>query len=148
MFDEEKKKTVKKNELTKTYLRRYSMHKRKASRIEAELEEIRSMKMNPSINHDGMPRSGNQSDFSEYAAEIDELENERYLEGVQQVKAYKEIVGRIKNLQNENESDVLFYRYIKNMEFWDIANAMGFCERWIHTLHGRALKHLEIDDLE
>ena len=133
------------NDMKKAYLRGYSIHKRRVKRVELELEEIRSMKMNPSQNNDGMPRGSGKNDLSGYAVEVDELEQEKYQEGVEQVKAYKDILWKIKQLSNENERDVLFYRYIKDMDFWEIANTMGFSERWIHTLHGRALAHLKID---
>ena len=112
--------------------------------IEAEIEEIRSMKMYPSQSNDGMPKGTNQSDLSSYAAELTEKEDELYEKGVEQVMIYKDIEQRIKSIDDEDEREVLFYRYIKGKSFWEIAQLMDYSESWIHELHGKALKKLEI----
>lgn len=132
------------NEKKKNYLRGYRRHGKKIKRIDAEIEEIRGMKMYPSIKNDGMPHGSGQSDLSEYAAELQEKEDALYREGVEQVKTYNDISHRIKQLENEDERDVLFYRYIKGMEWWEIARTMDYSERWIYELHGRALENLKI----
>lgn len=133
------------NEEKKNYLKGYRKRIRKAKRIEAELEEIRSMKENPgALNNDGMPHGSNTADLSNYAAELCELEEELYHEGVEQVKEYREIMASIDKLENEEERDVLFYRYIKDKDFWSIGQIMGYSERQIHRIHGNALKHFKI----
>ena len=63
---------------------------------------------------------------------------------MEQVKTYNDISHRIKQLENEDERDVLFYRYIKGMEWWEIARTMDYSESWIYELHGRALNEVEI----
>lgn len=128
----------------KMYLRGYRKHGNRIKRIEAEIEEIRSMKLYPSVNNDGMPHGSACGDLSDYASKLTELEEELYQEGVQQVKEYKDISFRIGALQDENERDTLFYRYIKDMGFWEIAKEMGYSERQIHRFHGSALKNLKI----
>lgn len=132
------------NEQKKEYLKGYRIHSRKVNRIESEIEEIRSMKIYQSMNNDGMPHSHNQADLSKYAAELTEKEETLYREGVEQAKAFKNIIWKINQLENENERDVLFYRYIKSKSWWEIAELMGYSERWITELHGRALMHLKI----
>lgn len=133
------------NNRKKRYLKGYRLHRRRVERIGAEIEEIRSIKMNPSVVNDGMPHgSGGQCDLSGYAADLDQKENELYLEGVERMKSYKDISYRINQLDNEDERDVLFYRYIKGKEFWEIARLMDYSERWIYELHGRALGKLKI----
>ena len=132
------------NDKKKKYLRGYRKHGKRIKRIEAEIEEIRIMKQNPSMNNDGMPKGTNISDLSDYAVELDELEQQLYQEGVEQVKLYKDISWKIQSLKNEEERDVLFYRYIKGMEFWEIAKEMEYSERQVHRIHGRALKNIEL----
>ncbi|RHV08624.1 DUF1492 domain-containing protein [Firmicutes bacterium OM07-11] len=132
------------NEQKKAYLRGYRKHGKRIKRIEAEIAEIRSMKMYPSMNNDGMPHGSGQGDLSGYAAELREKEDKLYYEGVEQVKTYNDISGRIRELEDEDERDVLFYRYIKGLRFWEIAQAMDYSEDWIYKLHGRALWHLNI----
>ncbi len=132
------------NDKKKEYLRKYRRHGRKINRISSEIEEIRSMKLYPSMNNDGMPHGSDQNDLSDYAAELTEKENRLYQEGVEQVKAYKDITYKIDQLEDENERDVLFYYYIKGFTWWEIAKEMGYSERQIHRFHGNALKNLQI----
>ncbi|MCB5881032.1 DUF1492 domain-containing protein [Lachnospiraceae bacterium EP-SM-12S-S03] len=132
------------NDRKKQFLRGYRIKTRKIHRIEAEIDEIRSMKMYPSVNNDGMPHGSGQGDLSGYAAELREKEEKLYEEGVEQVKIYKKISHRISELENEDERDVLFYRYVKGLRFWEIAQKMDYGEDWIYKLHGRALQHLTI----
>mgnify|MGYP002981986482 CR=1 FL=1 len=97
-------------------------------RINAEIAELRSMKMYPGMMfNDGMPHgSGGQGDLSGYAADLDEmilkLQHERYL----RIKTYQQIVRQIKKLRSENEKDILFYRYITGLDWWEIAEKMSY----------------------
>lgn len=132
------------NDKKKQFLRGYRRHVKRIKRIESEINEIRSMKMYPSVNNDGMPHGSNQGDLSGYASELQQKEIELYEEGIEQVQTYNKIAHRIQLLESEDEKDVLFYRYIKGMSWWEIAQAMDYSERWIYELHGRALKKLKI----
>lgn len=134
----------KQNEQKKKYLREYRRHGCRVKRIEAELAEIRSMKTSISVNCDGMPHGNSVSDLSDYAAQLSDLEEKLYREGIEQVQIYKDISWRINQIEDENERDVLFYRYIKGMSWWEIAVTMNCSERWVYELHGRALKNLKI----
>ena len=140
----DKEQIKKENEEKKKYLRGYKKHCRKIELINAKIEELQRLKRNPSVRNDGMPRGSNQSDLSDYAAQLDTLEDELYNEGVAEVKIYKDITCRIDELEDEDEREVLYYRYIKDKEWWEIAKTMGFSESWIYELHGRALKNLKI----
>ena len=133
------------NDRKKTYLRAYRKHGKRIKRIESEIEEIRNMKMYPSSNNDGMPHGSNQSDLSSYAAALQEREDELYQEGVKQVQTYKDIEYRINKLENQDERDVMFYKYIKGFAWWQIAQLMEYSESWIYELHGRALKNIQIN---
>ncbi len=132
------------NEQKKEYLWEYRKHGKRIRRISSEIEEIRSMLLYPSINNDGMPHGTNQGDLSDYAAKLTEKEEKLYLEGIEQIKAHKDIGNRINQLDNEDERDVLFYRYIKDKRWWEIAELMGYSERQVHRLHGNALAHLKL----
>ena len=111
------------NNRKKEYLRGYRKHGKRIKRIELEIEEIRSMKMYPSMSNDGMPHGSNQSDLSSYAAELQEKEDELYLEGIRQVQTYNDIEHRINKLENQDERDVMFYKYIKGFEWWKTVRA-------------------------
>lgn len=133
------------NDRKKTYLRAYRKHGKRIKRIESEIEEIRNMKMYPSSINNGMPHGSNQSDLSSYAVDLQEREDELYQEGVKQVQTYKDIEYRINKLENQDERDVMFYKYIKGFTWWQIAQLMEYSESWIYELHGRALKNIQIN---
>lgn len=134
------------NEEKKEYLRSYLVHVRRIRRINAEIEELRTMKMNPSAkDNDGMPHGGSgQGDLSDYAADLDEMIQELINERYWRIKTYQQIDRQIKRLRSENEKDVLFYRYIKGLDWWEIAEQMKYSERQMHRFHGKALAHFEI----
>ena len=132
------------NEQKKEYLRGYRVHVRRISRIEEELAELRAMRASISVNNDGMPHGSGQSDLSGYAAELDRLEQELIEERYSRISTYKDIARRIKRIKSENEKDVMFYRYIKGMDWWEIAEKMHYSERWVHKLHGKGLAHFEL----
>ena len=133
------------NDRKKTYLRAYRKHGKRIKRIESEIEEIRNMKMYPSSINNGMPHGSNQSDLSSYVVALQEREDELYQEGVKQVQTYKDIEYRINKLENQDERDVMFYKYIKGFTWWQIAQLMEYSESWIYELHGRALKNIQIN---
>lgn len=139
---DKRNKTV--NKIKKEYLWRYQECVRRIRRINAEIPEIRSMKMGIAINNDGMPHGSGQNDLSGYAAELDKLERELTDERYTRIIIYKDIKKRIDKLKSTNEKDVLFYRYIKGMDWWEVAEKMKFSERQIYRFHGKALKNLEI----
>ena len=134
------------NEKKKEYLREYNYHVRRIRRIETELAELRTMKISGSGNMDGIPHGSNQSDLSDYAAELDSLERKLVEERHRRVLAYKEIVRRIKSLKSENEKDVLFYRYIAGDDWPEIAQKLRYSERQVHRFHGKALEHFELPE--
>lgn len=131
------------NDRKKEYLHQYKESVRRLNRIQDKLDEIKNMRMSISINSDGMPHGSGQSDLSGYAAELDMLERDLEKEMYSRIKLYDEISGQIKNVKNKSEQDVLYYRYIKGLSWWEIAEKMNYSERWIHKLHGKALVHFE-----
>ena len=106
------------NDRKKSYLRGYRMHGRRIKRIELEIDEIRNLKMYPSVNNDGCRMGADKATCPVMRRSSHEKEEMLYQEGVEQVKAYKDISWRIQQLENEDERDVLFYRYIKGMSWW------------------------------
>ena len=138
------KKVKTENDCKKEYLRKYRTHVRRIARIESDLEELRMMKCYPSlVCGNGMPHSSNSNDLSNYAAAVDSKERDLLNEKCQRVKEYQEISNQIEQLDNEKERDVLHYRYIKGLGWWEIAEKMNYSERQIHRYHGRALKNFK-----
>jgi hypothetical protein len=97
------------------------------------------------IDYSGMPHgSGNQKDLSDELARIDSLVEKLGTEKESCIESYISIEKQIKEIKNEDENDVLFYRYVKGLRFWEIAEKMEYSEQWIHKLHGKALEHLKM----
>ncbi len=131
-------------EQKKEYLRGYEKAVRQMSRSELKIKEMRLNRMCPSIINDGMPHGSNQSDLSVYAAML-EQEEKRYMRyRYQRIRKCKEITDRIEQLDNEDEKDVLMYRYIKLMKWEDIAVKMGFSWKQMHRIHAKALNNFKI----
>ncbi len=134
------------NNLKKEYLRGYRSNRRRINRIDDEVTELRELAASvKATNYSGMPHgSGKQKDLSDELARIDTLEKRLEQEREKCVESYISIENLIKSVKNEDENDVLFYRYIKGLRFWEIAEKMDCSEQWVHKLHGRALGRLKI----
>ncbi len=130
------------NEAKKEFLWSYRNSVRRLERINAEIEEIRAMRMGVSAGTGGTGRRGWKNDLSAYAAQLDSLERGLDEEKVVLLDTYIRIKAAIDNLKDARERDVLFYRYIKGFSWWKIADEMEYTERWIMELHGRALEGL------
>lgn len=134
------------NNRKKEYLRGYRTNRRRINRIDDEVTELRELAASvKATDYSGMPHgSGNQKDLSDELARIDTLEKKLEQEREKCVESYISIENLIKSVKNEDENDVLFYRYIKGLRFWEIAEKMDCSEQWVHKLHGRALGRLKI----
>jgi len=134
------------NNWKKEYLRGYRANRRRISRIDDEVRELRELaESTKATDYSGMPHgSGNQKDLSDELAKIDSLEKKLEIEKSKCIESYISIENQIKTVKNEDENDVLFYRYIKGLRFWEIAEKMDCTEQWVHKLHGRALGRLKI----
>lgn len=134
-------------EQKKEYLRQYRDAVRQMERSELIINELRINKMHPGLVLDGSPRGSAQSDLSAYAVKLEE-ETEKYLKArYQRIRLCTEIRDRIEAMADEDEKDILTYRYIKLMR-WEgkngICKKMGISERGAYRLHGQALQHFKI----
>lgn len=130
------------NEKKKQYLWGYRAAVRQMERSELKIREMRLNQMLPSMDADGMPHAHNNSDLSGYAALLDQEERKYLKARYQRIKKCREITNRIERLADEDEKDVLMYRYIKLMKWEKIAEVMDFRDvRQIYNIHGRALSN-------
>ena len=134
-------------EKKKEYLRQYIAHVRRVHRLSEEIAELRELKMSASAGaNDGMPRGSEQSDLSGYMAQIDRMIRDRRAERGERIMLFNDITARIKALKDRNEDDVLFYKYIRGMAFWEIAEKMNYSERQTRRIHNKALEHLRMPE--
>ena len=128
-------------EKKKEYLREYGKAVRQMKRSEEKITEMRLSKIMPSSGNDGMPRAHNNTDLSGYAALLDE-EERRYMKArYRRIKICKEITDKIERMDNEDEMDVLVYRYIRLMKWEDICGKISKSWKQTHRIHARALKN-------
>lgn len=140
MTEQEKKELAEKKE----YLNGYGKAVRQMQRSELKISEMRLNKICPSVINDGMPHASNNSDLSGYAALLDE-EEKRYIKArYKRIKLCKEITDKIERMENENEKDVLMYRYIKLIKWEDMAVKMNYSWQHLHKIHARALRNFSI----
>lgn len=143
-MEEVKKKEKTENEIKKEYLLGFQKISRQLARLENELAEIRLNKYCPSCTSDGMPHASGCSDLSSYMAKVDELEKKILKKKYNRLQKQQEIRNRIERMEDENEKDVLTYRYLRGMKWEDIAVKMGYSWRRIHYIHSKALENFRI----
>lgn len=80
------------------------------------------------------------------AVELEMLEEKLKAERYKRMKVFEKISEQINKLEDQNEIDVLFYRYIRQLDWWKIAERMNYTERHIHRIHGEALVHFELPE--
>lgn len=133
------------NEKKKEFLQSYRRAKRKVERLERQLRELRLNKLSPSaINGDGMPHSTDIADLSDYAAKLDEIERDIISARYERICAFQRVQKAIEMMADEQEKNLLTYRYIDGVEWEIIAVEMKYT--WRHTLrlHGRALENFKM----
>lgn len=139
MTEQEQKEIKEKKE----YLKGYEKAVRQMERAELKMQEIRLSGVILPVANDGMPHAHNNSDLSSYAVLLDKAEKEYMKHRYQRIKKCREITDKIERLKNEDEKDVLMYRYIKLLKWIDIQERMGFSLKWVHKVHNSALDHFK-----
>lgn len=132
------------NEKKKEYLWGYQREMRQLKRLEEELAELRLSKMCPSVIQDGMPHASGGGDLSGYMVQVDKMERKIQKARYKRIRKFKEIRDRIERLEDENEKDVLAYRYILGKKWEDIAVKMGYTWQHIHRIHSNALENFKM----
>jgi hypothetical protein len=132
------------NEEKKQYLRRYQAAKKRAKRIQEEIEELRSSKTSPVGLRDGMPHGSGTSDLSGYAARLDALVRELEAEKEMQMVTYREIRQQIRMVSDATEQEILSRRYLLGQRWEKISVEMNYDYRYVLKLHGKALLHFEV----
>lgn len=147
MVTEQKKQE---NEVKKEYLNSYAELVKAAKRIAEEIEQVRMDEMLPAISSDGMPHGTNLSDLSDYVVRLDKLHNELMRVRYKKIEQYTRIFRDVERLDNEQERQVLTYRYLRGHTWEKICIKMGYSWKQIHRIHGRALQNFQIgkDDIE
>lgn len=136
------------NDKKKAYLKSYREHVWRVRRIEEEKKELEAaLKSVEAIRYSGMPyASGGYNDMSDDVIRLMSLIDDLKREEKALIESYENVKKTIESLEEKNEEEVLFYRYIKGLNWWEIAEKLHYSERWVLKLHGRALTHIQIPD--
>lgn len=131
------------NKEKKKFLWGYRDSLRQVERLKAEIEELHTMR---SVSAEGSStdNKGWKSDLSGHMVRLESLEKEKERELRNMVRSYERIESAINVLEDAQEKDVLFYRYIKGLSLREIAEKMHYSERHIRRLHGLALSDLKM----
>ena len=133
-----------KNEQKKEYLKSYRRAIKREQDILDEIQRLRLDKMFPSVVNDGMPHGSSHSDLSDYAAILDEQIELLKEERLENARCYQKIERQIRQMENEDEQEVLRLRYILGMKWEEVAVKMDYSWRQIHRIHSAALLNLKI----
>ena len=134
----------KENEEKKEYLKSYRRAVKREKDILDEIQRLRADKMFPSVANDGMPKGSNQSDLSDYIAILDEQIELLKAERLEKARCYQKIERQIKQMENEDEQEVLRLRYITGLKWEEVAARMSYSWKHIHRIHSSALCNLKI----
>lgn len=131
-------------EKKKEYLKSYERAVRRRERESEKIEELRMAQIIPAQGNDGMPHAHNCTDLSGYAAMLDEAEKRYRRTRYECVRLCKEITDKIERLQNDDEKDVLMYRYIRRMSWEDVCVKLKHSWQHTHRIHKRALENFKM----
>lgn len=144
LTEEQRRKRQQEIEEKKEYLRGYEKAVRQMKRSEEKMIEMHLNKIMPSTGNDGMPHAHNNADLSDYAALLDE-EERRYMKArYRRVKLCREIMNKIERMDNEDEKDILMYRYIRLLKWEDICVKMNHSWQHTHRIHKKALENFKM----
>ena len=132
------------NEQKKEYLKSYRRAIKREQDILNEIQRLRLDKMFPSVINDGMPHSSSHSDLSDYAVILDKQIELLKEERLERVRRYQKIEGQIRQMENEDEQEVLRLRYILGLKWEEVAVKMNYSYRRTLDIHGKALLSFKI----
>lgn len=132
------------NEKKKEYLKSYRRAVKREQDILEEIQRLRLDKMFPSVVNDGMPHGSGHSDLSDYMAIMDEQIELLKEERLEKVRCYQRIERRIRQIENEDEQEVLRLRYIKGRKWEEVALKMNYSWKQVHRIHSSALKSFKM----
>ena len=131
----------------KEYLVQYQHIQREIEDIDRRMAQVRLKYAAPSaINYSDMPKAHNSNhDLSDYVAKMDELTDYMISKYTRLRGIEIDIYMCVDRMENQQERELLRYRYIDGMTWTQVADAMLTTERNVYFIHGRALQHFPMD---
>lgn len=136
----------------KEYLQRYRDAYREAADIELKITQLRlKFGMPSAINYTDMPKSHDNSDLSDYMAQLEKLTNFLFKKYEKCLGICADIELRLDKMDNQLEREVLRHRYTyltdegKLTPWEDVADKVGYSRRTVERAHGNALQHFPME---
>lgn len=129
----------------KEYLKNYERAVRQMERSEEKMKEIHLRQFPSAIRLDGMPHTHNVTDLSGYAVLLEDMEKQYMKDRYLRLKVCKDITDKIECMDDEDEKDVLMFRYVRLMKWENIAEKMNYSWKQVHRIHLRALNNFKVD---
>lgn len=116
-----------------------------------EIEELRSLAESITVKTGEEPvqTSGTSDKVGNIVARIVDLQREMEDSVMKYLDKRAECIGLLEKMQNIDEREVLYRRYIQDMTWEDVANAMGYTSEYVRgALHMNALSNFILDITE
>ncbi|BDZ80512.1 hypothetical protein [Claveliimonas bilis] len=134
------------NEKKKEYLNGYREAKRREKRILEQIQRLRLDKMFPCLQNDDMPHGHNQSDLSDYAANLYDYETDLKITMDSSDLIKREIERAARKLQ-KNENLYIICKYIEFLSTHEIETIIGVKRRRLYDIEKSAIENIEIDEV-
>lgn len=130
----------------KEFLRQYLRAKRQFDNAVRDLEECRSRYEGiRAIVYSDMPKAHDtEHDLSEIFAKMEKETAKCAATCRAALSVMAKVERAIESVKDDTEKQLLRLRYIHGMTWQTIADTMGYTERWVHILHGRALENVKL----
>ena len=111
-----------------------------------QVEQLRLMAEKATAMLGGIPNSGtpNVSGLQDTICRIVDLEAEISRSVDQLIELRREIMHAIDAVPNAEYRTLLSMRYLSFRSWQDIAESMGYNEKYVYELHGKALKMIRV----
>ena len=121
-------------------------------RIESKLgqiEDLHNLATKATVTYSDMPRNPNkgQSRLEDCVIQIMELEAEINRDMIKLVELKKDIIRRIKSVENAELQTILELRYLSYMRWEEIAIELGYGIDNVFRLHRNALDEITIPEI-
>ena len=127
----------------KKYLSRVKDIIRAENRILDQIRRLEDRQLTITRQISDMPRGTTPFTTLDYVVELDELRRKLVNEHQQEIKAYREIL-LVLNQLNGIERDIMIMHYLMMLTWEEIACRIEKSYRWTQKLHGRALEKVVI----
>jgi DNA-directed RNA polymerase specialized sigma subunit len=130
---------------TKQYLTQISVYDKRINTKLSEIFKLRTLLQSITVcsKEDVVQTSGSKDKLGDSIAKIVDLENEINDLVDEMVVTRKFIIEQIENMENYNENNVLYLKYVLGMSFEEVAENMNYSVRQVIRIHGYALSNFE-----